>query len=69
VDFSKLMRTFPDFRPQWNASFGAKDLYDALQDAVVTLADFQGRRFIRLTQIRHLLDQGRLDRDLRWVRA
>ena len=69
VDFSKLMRTFPDFRPQWNASFGAKDLYDALQDAEVTLADFQGRRFIRLTQIRHLLDQGRLDRDLRWVRA
>jgi nucleoside-diphosphate-sugar epimerase len=69
VDFSKLMRTFPDFRPQWNASFGAKDLYDALQDAEVTLADFQGRRFIRLAQIRHLLDQGRLDRDLRWVRA
>ncbi len=69
VDFSKLMRTFPDFRPQWNASFGAKDLYDALQEAGVTLADFQGRRFIRLAQIRHLLDQGRLDRDLRWARA
>src|SRR5581483_4376591 len=68
VDFSKLMRTFPDFRPQWNASFGAKDLYDALQEAGVTLADFQGRRFIRLAQIRHLLDQGRLDRDLRWAR-
>lgn len=69
VDFSKLMRTFPDFRPQWNASFGAKDLYDALQEAGVTLADFQGRRFIRLAQIRHLLDHGRLDRDLRWARA
>jgi nucleoside-diphosphate-sugar epimerase len=69
VDFSKLTRTLPDFRPQWNASFGAKDLYDALQDADVTLAEFQGRRFIRLTQIKHLLDQGRLDRDLRWVRV
>ena len=69
VDFSKLMRTFPDFRPQWNASFGAKDLYDALQEAQITLADFQGRRFIRLAQIKHLIDRGRLDGQLRWSRA
>jgi nucleoside-diphosphate-sugar epimerase len=68
VDFSKLHRTFPDFRPQWNASFGAKDLYEALQEAHVSLADFQGRRFIRLAQIKHLLDRGRLDSTLRWVR-
>ncbi|MGH7368458.1 MAG: NAD-dependent epimerase/dehydratase family protein [Candidatus Rokuibacteriota bacterium] len=69
VDFSKLNRTFPDFRPQWNASFGAKDLYEALQEAEISLADFQGRRFIRLAQIKHLLDRGRLDTALRWARA
>src|SRR6266436_784286 len=61
VDFSKLGRVLPEFRPQWNASFGAKDLYAALQDAEVTLADFQGRKYIRLTEIKHLLDSGRLD--------
>jgi nucleoside-diphosphate-sugar epimerase len=68
VDFSKLSRTFPDFRPQWNASFGAKDLYAALQEANVTLADFQGRKYIRLSQIKHLLGQGLLDDTLRWTR-
>lgn len=69
VDFGKLTRTFPDLKPQWNASFGAKDLYAALQEAQVTLAEFQGRKYIRLAQIRHLLGQGRLDSTLRWARA
>jgi nucleoside-diphosphate-sugar epimerase len=68
VDFNKLARTFPDFKPQWNASFGAKDLYAALQDANVTLEDFQGRKFIRLTQIKSLLDSRSLDDTLRWAR-
>lgn len=68
VDFGKLTRTFPDLKPQWNASFGAKDLYAALQEAHVALADFQGRKYIRLTQIKHLLDSDRLDSTLRWAR-
>ncbi len=69
VDFAKLSGTFPDFKPQWNASFGAKDLYAALQEANVTLADFQGRKYIRLAQIKHLLGLGRLDDALRWARG
>jgi nucleoside-diphosphate-sugar epimerase len=36
VSFAKLPRSLPDFRPRWNAAFGAKDLYAALQDAGVT---------------------------------
>ncbi len=68
VDFSRLGRAFPDLKPQWNASFGAKDLFDALQEAQITLSDFQGRKYIRLTQIRHLIGRGLLDATLRWVR-
>jgi len=67
VDFGKLTRTFPDLKPRWNASFGAKDLYAALQEAQLTLADFQGRKYLRLSQIKHLLDSNRLDPSLRWV--
>lgn len=69
VDFSKLGRVLPAFRSQWNAAFGAKDLYAALQDAKVTLADFQGRKYVRLTQIKHLLESNRLDGSLRWTRS
>ncbi len=67
VDFSKLSRTFPDLQPQSNASFGAKDPYAPLQDANVTLADFHGRKYIRLAQIKHLLDHGRLNSALHWT--
>jgi nucleoside-diphosphate-sugar epimerase len=67
VDFSKLGRLLPEFRPQWNASFGAKDLYSALQQVALSLADFQGRKYIRLAQLKHLLDNGRLDSTLRWI--
>jgi len=67
VDFSRLTRTFPDLEPLWNASAGAKDLYAALQEAQVTQSDFQGRRYVRLAQIKHLLEAGRLDPTLRWA--
>jgi len=68
VDFTKLGRALPEFRPQWNASFGAKDLYGALQQVALSYADFQGRKYIRLTQFKHLLDNGQLDPTLRWTR-
>ncbi len=69
VDFSKLSRVLTDFKPQWNAAFGAKELYSALQDAQITLEDFQGRRYIRLNQLKHLLETGCLDGTLRWAHA
>jgi len=67
VDFTKLGRSLPEFRPQWNASFGAKDLYSALQQAGISFDDFQGRKYIRLSQFKHLLDTGQLDPTLRWT--
>lgn len=67
VDFGKLSRAFPDLHPHWNASFGAKDLYAALLQAQVTFADFQGRKYIRLSQITHLMRHGILDGALRWT--
>jgi nucleoside-diphosphate-sugar epimerase len=67
VDFAKLGRLLPEFRPQWNASFGAKDLYCALQQVALSFADFQGRKYIRLTQFKHLLDNNQLDSTLRWT--
>jgi nucleoside-diphosphate-sugar epimerase len=66
VDFGKLSSTFQHFRPRWNATFGAKDLYATLQEANVTLEDFQGRRFDRTAQLAHLRTVGALDEGLRW---
>lgn len=68
VDFSKLAAALPGFAPQWTARLGAQQIYDACREVGLTLEQFQGRQYIRLTQLRHLLDDGRLDGHLRWTR-
>ena len=67
VDFTKLARAFPQYRPRWDVDLGAQELYDAYREAGMTLGDFQGRKYTRLKQLRYLLDTARLDGTLRWV--
>ncbi|MBI5397754.1 MAG: SDR family oxidoreductase [Verrucomicrobia bacterium] len=66
VDFTKLARTFPNLKLQWTARCGAQQLYEAYKAAGLTAAELQGRRFIRLNHLKHLLDEGRLDDTLRF---
>ena len=66
VNFTKFAQTFPDFSYAWNARKGARELLDAYQAANLTLADFEGHRFIRLKQLARLQAAGALDGDLRW---
>lgn len=66
VSFDKLTRALPDFKPAWNARRGAQELYAAVRQAGLTLDQFQGRKFIRLAQLKYLLDEGLLDSTLRW---
>jgi nucleoside-diphosphate-sugar epimerase len=66
VDFTKIERALPSFKPNWNARRGAEELYAACREVHLQLEDFQGRKFIRLTQLRHLLDEGQLDETLRF---
>jgi len=67
VDFSKIERALPDFRPQWTARQGARQLYDAYRGSGLRLEEFEGPRYRRIDQIRRLLASGRLDASLRWT--
>jgi nucleoside-diphosphate-sugar epimerase len=67
VDFTKFESAFPDCRLEWTAERGADELVRAYEGAGLTLDDFQGHRFIRLGQLKRLLDAQALDDDLRWV--
>jgi nucleoside-diphosphate-sugar epimerase len=69
VDFSKIKNALPGFQPKWNVRRGAQELYDACREASLTLEDFEGPRFKRITHIRKLLAAGRLDSQLRWTSA
>jgi nucleoside-diphosphate-sugar epimerase len=66
VDFSKINRVLPDFKPQWTARKGAKEIYDAVRQAGLQLEDFEGPRYKRISHIQELLSSGRLDSNLRW---
>jgi nucleoside-diphosphate-sugar epimerase len=67
VDFSKFATTFPSCSFEWTAERGADELARAYAAAGLTLEDFQGHRFIRLGQLKHLLAAHQLDGGLRWA--
>ncbi len=69
VDCSKIVRTLPEFKPQWNARKGAQELYAAYQNVGLTLEDFEGARYKRIAHIQQLLSSDRLDETLRWQTA
>src|SRR5712664_3646750 len=66
VDFSKITRVLPDFRPEWDARKGAQQLHEVYKRIGLKLSDFEGPRYRRIDQIRLLLASGKLGGDLRW---
>lgn len=67
VDFGKIARCLPEFRPTWDARQGAEELRAAFERTGLTREDFTGPRYVRLARLKALLQAGRLDADLRWV--
>jgi nucleoside-diphosphate-sugar epimerase len=65
VDFSRLQRAFPDVLLEWDAARGVRELVDAYREVGLTEEAFQGRPFVRLRQLRYLLDTHELDDTLR----
>ena len=66
VDFSKLAGAFPDFAWEWDSRRGSEELVQAYRSVPLTTELFEGRRYVRLRQLRHLLDEGLLEEGLRW---
>jgi len=69
VDFSKVARMLPEFKPQWTARKGAEQLLEAYQRVGLKLDDFEGPRYRRIDQLKKLLAEGRVDTTLRWATA
>jgi nucleoside-diphosphate-sugar epimerase len=67
VDFSRLERTFPTLRFEWDSRRGSEELVDAYRALPLTTELFEGRRYVRLRQLRYLLDSGALEDGLRWT--
>jgi nucleoside-diphosphate-sugar epimerase len=68
VDFSKFAKSFPEYKPNWDAYKGAQELYAAYQKVGLKLDEFEGPRFKRVDHIKQLLNEGCLDINLRWIK-
>ena len=68
VNFDKINRLVPEFRPQWTARKGAQELYEAYRAAGLRFADLECGRYTRISHIQRMMKAGRLDSSLRWTR-
>ena len=66
VDFSKIRRVLPAFKPQWNARRGAEELYAAYRAGGLVIDDCEGPRFKRIDHLKYLMASNRVDATLRW---
>lgn len=69
VNFDKIARVLPAFRPQWDVRRGAEQLYEAYRRSRLTLEEFEGPRYQRITHIQKLISGGILSDDLRHCSA
>jgi nucleoside-diphosphate-sugar epimerase len=69
VNFDKIRRVLPAFKPQFDPRRGAEQLYRAYRESNLLLAEFEGPRYQRVSHIRHLLAKGVLEKDLRHAGA
>jgi nucleoside-diphosphate-sugar epimerase len=66
VDFSKLAAAFPNLQMRWTVDRGIDELAGAYSTHGLTLDEFLGPRFVRLSRLSQLIQEDRLDSRLRW---
>jgi nucleoside-diphosphate-sugar epimerase len=67
VDCNYIARKLHGFKPQWTARRGVEQLYEAFCDSNLSLDEFEGERFKRISHVKKLIRDGELDEDLRRV--
>ena len=69
VDFSKAARQLPGFSPTWTLERGCRQIADWFASRHESVESFQSRQFVRLKQLKHLLEQRQLTSALFWADA
>jgi nucleoside-diphosphate-sugar epimerase len=67
VSFAKIAEKLPAFQPEWNVRKGVEELVTAYQRHDLSLEEFMSSRFMRISRIKELQEQGHIDSDLRWL--
>jgi nucleoside-diphosphate-sugar epimerase len=66
VNMDKIANTLPEYQPRWSVRKGVQELYAAYQQVGITVDEFEGPRYRRVSHIKELMTKGQLDEKLRW---
>ena len=61
VNFDKIYRLLPNFKPQWTVRRGIEQLLEFYKKYALSQERFEGRYFIRLKQLQYLIDSQEID--------
>lgn len=66
VDFSKIKKTLPQFKPIWSLKKGIGELYLGYENLGLSKKDFESPKFFRMKWMKELIRSEKLDRKLKW---
>jgi hypothetical protein len=67
VSFDKIRRHLPEFKCEWDARRGARQLHEVFQRIDMTSEVFQFRTFTRLKQLEYLIKTQQIDGHFFWT--
>jgi len=67
VNCEKIAEALPAFRPKWNLRRGIEELHESFGRIGLTQEEFLGTRYLRTRRVKQLLEERRLDSELRWA--
>lgn len=67
ITCDKIMETLPTYRPSWTVRKGVEELYEAYSAVHLKQSDLEGSRYLRIKHIMGLIEDNKLDKDLRWA--
>lgn len=67
VDFGKIETRLPGYDPTWTVARGVDQLLSAYREVGLEQKDLEGDRYLRIEHIARLLEDKKLDSDLRWT--
>ncbi len=68
VSFKKILTVLKDYyKPHWTLDMGGEELVKMFKGANFKEEDFRGRRCVRLAQLKYLVEQKKLNSELKWI--
>lgn len=67
VNFDKIKKRLPQFQPAWTLNKGVEQIVESYRRYGMHEGEFSSRRFIRLKQIKYLLERQLIDSEMYWI--